>query len=236
MTRPAAESQPRLLFIDDDPSMLEFAQMYLAIKGYSVSVAGAVAKGLAAALETLPQCLVVDWVLGDESGIDLVSSVRQEPSLKLVPILMISAKHLSPEHVAQAVEAGADDFLAKPFNPVVLVAKIQALMRRASWNNHSKTPAQTIRYQELLLNITSRTATLAEHPLSLTYTEFELLAYFLQHRGEALDRPRLLSAISSHPDKVFHQVIDKHIENLRKKIGPLADRLETIRNVGYRFS
>ncbi len=225
----------RILFVDDDTSLQEFARTYLAMKGYAVLTASDVKEGLKIALESFPHCLVIDWILRDSSGIDLVEAVRREPSLKLAPVLMISARNLSPEHVAEAVDAGADDFLAKPFNPMVLVAKIQALLRRASWQDNSKVAPQVIRHHDLTLNLTSRLAAIHGEPLGLTYTEFELLAYFLQHRGEAVDRPSLLGAISAHPDQVFHQVVDKHIENLRKKLGALAKNLETVRNVGYRL-
>lgn len=226
----------RILFVDDDQSIREMVQAFFEIKGYTVYAAGSAQEGLDLALKCLPHCVVVDWILDNISGVDLAQKLRQESALRFVPILVISGKQITPEDMAKVIEAGADDFLAKPFNPVILAAKIQALIRRASWQSSQKIPQEIIKYRELVINMTNRTAAVAGQALNLTYTEFELLAFLVQRRGQALDRPTLIGAISERPDQVFHQVVDKHIENIRKKLGPMAESLETVRNVGYRLA
>ncbi|MBI4370460.1 MAG: response regulator transcription factor [Elusimicrobia bacterium] len=225
----------RILLVDDDLSSQEIAETILESKGHATIVAKNAREALDLARQHIPHCAVVDWVLGDVSGIELLASFKRDADLKAMPVLLVSARHMRPEDMAQAIEQGADDFLAKPYNPLIFGAKIHALLRRAFWQNAERTPPQTLRFQNMVINQTARRVTVDNKPVDLTYTEYELLLFFLNHRGEALDRPTLLSAISARPDQVFHQVIDKHIENLRKKIGSMAKHIETVRNVGYRL-
>ncbi|MBI4063857.1 MAG: response regulator transcription factor [Elusimicrobia bacterium] len=224
-----------ILIVEDDQDSRELLTAILQAKDYSVLAAQDKKSALELISKTRPHCAVIDWLLGKDSGLDLAAFLRRDPHLKGLPILIISAKNIRPEEMAHALETGADDFLAKPFSPLILIAKIQALIRRSSWADNTKTPAQILRYQELAVNLTAREVTLHNRPVKMTFTEFELLVYLLRHRGEALDRQTLLAAISVSPDHVLHQVVDKHIENLRKKLNSIGNSIETIRNVGYRL-
>lgn len=225
----------KIVVVEDDLTLQEYLDLLIKNKGMEPSFAKTSQEGFRLAKETLPDCMIVDWALAKGSGLELTKRLRQDTELKTVPILMISGKRTDHEEIADALASGADDFLSKPFDPIIFLSKIQALIRRASWQNNQKIAGRVIVFEELCVNLAARAVTLKGEPVALTFSEFELLLLFLNRRGEALDRQSLLNAVSPHPDKVFHQVIDKHIENLRKKLGLLAPHIQTVRNIGYRF-
>ncbi len=226
----------RIVVAEDDLSLIEFLDTLLVSKNMQPVFAKTAQDAFRAVKELTPDCVLADWSLLNGTGLELTARIRRDPQSKTLPILIISGKQTTHENIAAAIEAGADDFLAKPFDPLILLSKIHALVRRASWQATIKPKPRIINFKNLTLDLTARTAHLDEKPVILTYTEYELLLLFINRKGEALDRQTLLNAISTHPDKVYHQVIDKHIENLRKKIGELAVDLETVRNVGYRLA
>lgn len=183
-----------------------------------------------------PSCVILEWGPTNAQVLDFVKWMRKEPKLKMTPIVVLSYARNKPEDLVRSIEAGADDYLEQPISPVVFLSKIAALMRRASWEDSVKHPPQIIQIDELTVNITARQVSVDDKTLALTYTEYELLVLLVNRKGEALDRFTILSALSNRSDQVYNQVVDKHVENLRKKLGHhLARRLETIRNVGYRF-
>lgn len=228
-------ASPLVLIVEDDEDVRKLLLDLLERNSYRVIAATNSGDGLKLARQERPACLAVDWVLGTSSGLELVMNLRREPHLAQVPILVMSGRKFTPEDIARALESGADDFIEKPFSPIVFLGRVAALLRRAHWQDPAAAPSEALQHKELKVDCSARTVSANGEALHLTYKEYQLLVYFLRHKGIALDRATLLRAMEDSPEEVFHQVVDKHIENLRKKLGSAAKYLDTVRGMGYRF-
>ena len=219
----------RLLIVDDDHELSSMLSTYLTGQGYQVTVLGH-GGGLDAALaQTAPDLLILDVMLPGEDGLSIARRLAGT-----LPILMLSAKGEDIDRIL-GLEFGADDYLAKPFNPRELLARIKALLRRM------RTPPQgsTLRFGDYVLDLARRTLHRNGAPVALTSAEFALLKVLAGHPGRVFTRDDLVAAASAGPDRLpFDRSIDARVARLRKKLDDASDAPRYIRTVwgaGYVF-
>ncbi|WP_034388544.1 response regulator transcription factor [Deinococcus sp. YIM 77859] len=215
-----------VLIVDDDPAILEILTAYLAAEGHSVVIED---DGLAALpLLARADVAVIDWMLPGMSGVELTAHARREhPQL---PVLLLTARGEVEDRLA-GLNAGADDYVVKPFSPREVVARVRALLRRVGVR-------ERIEAGPLAMDLAGRSATLHGQPLPLSRTEFDLLATLAQHPGLVWSRERLIERVWGPEYPGVTRVVDIHITALRRKLGDDAEAptfIETVRGLGYRF-
>jgi two-component system KDP operon response regulator KdpE len=219
----------RVLVVDDEPHILRALQTTLRGAGYDVTVAATAGEALAAAAASPPEAVILDLVLPDGSGQDVCRELRRWSA---VPILVLSAVGDEHEKVA-ALDAGADDYITKPFGIDELLARLRAALRRA-------TPAggPVIEIGELVVDLDKRAAFVAGEPVSLTRREFELLRLFVQNEGKLLTHPTILREVWGPAYGDESHYLHVYVSQLRRKIEPDPTRpryLLTEPGAGYRL-
>jgi two-component system, OmpR family, alkaline phosphatase synthesis response regulator PhoP len=227
------ERQARVLVVDDDPNVRHLVVAYLEREGYEVREAADGPAALQAAETGEPPDLVVmDLMLPGMSGLQVSRKLNARQD---VPILMLTARG-EEDDVLRGFEAGADDYLVKPFSPRVLVARVRAILRRAGLE--AEEDEGPIEVGELLIDPRTRQVKVAARAVDLTATEFDLLRVLAAHPGWVYSREQLLEQVWGYDYLGDSRAIDVHIANLRKKIGdePADPRfIRTVRGVGYKF-
>jgi two-component system alkaline phosphatase synthesis response regulator PhoP len=225
--------------VEDDGPIRRVVEGYLQQAGYRVLTAADGIAGLALVEQEKPALLVLDLMLPGLDGWTLTRRLRAspDPALAGLYIIMLTARVEEADRV-QGLELGADDYVAKPFSPRELVARVRAALRRMEGG---AAPAVPLRSGALILEPAYRRAMLAGHPLELTTTEFDLLAYLMRHPGRPFTRGELLDALQSDSpagDEAYERTIDVHVKNIRHKLGDAGRKsrfIETVHGVGYRF-
>jgi two-component system response regulator MprA len=218
----------RLLVVEDDPQVRAMLTRALRYEGFEVAAASGGAEAMAALRSSRPDLLLLDLLLPDADGVELCGRLRDEGDL--VPILMLTARDTVSDRVA-GFEAGADDYLVKPFSTAELVARVRALLRRA----RDRPAPSTRRVGDLELDATTHEVRRGGRVLRLTRREFDLLALFLDHPGTVLARERLLTEAWGYHSPVETNAIDVYVGYLRRKLeeGGEPRVLHTVRGVGY---
>jgi DNA-binding response OmpR family regulator len=218
----------RILVVEDEPTLQAFLQEGLAREGYHVSVASDGAAGEALARQEPFDLLILDLLLPSRSGLEVCASLRQD--LPNLPILILTALD-GTDNVVEGLNAGADDYLAKPFELPVLMARVRALLRRAQ----AKNQRTNLSCGDLELNLETRTVTRAGKIIQLTAREFALLEYMLHHKGEVVSRLDILDKVWASDQETYTNIVDVYINFLRKKIDrPFDERLiHTVTGMGY---
>jgi two-component system OmpR family response regulator len=212
----------RILIIEDDPGLRRSLSATLQDEGFAVDSAVDGEEGLYKAREGLFDALVLDVMMPKMDGWQVLEHLRVDHA---VPVLMLTALDAIPERV-KGLNAGADDYLTKPFDSDELVARLHALIRRAAGKTQSK-----IDFNGFQLDMASRTVTLGGRIIELTAREYSLLEYLSVHRGEVVSRTLLYERLFDETDNSFSNLLDVHVSNLRKKLG--ADVIKTRRGHGY---
>lgn len=233
----------RLLLIDDDTRLSAMVSDYLRAAGFDVEVAGTLAAGrqrlLAGPAAAAPEAfdaLVLDLMLPDGDGLDLCRELRAAPRTRQLPLLMLTARGEPMDRIV-GLELGADDYLPKPFEPRELLARVKALLRRAT-----PTPShadEVLRFGRLEIDLGARVARIDGQPCDLTSHQFELLVVLAQSPGRVLSRDQIMDALKGHPMEAFDRSIDVHISRIRALIedDPKAPRrVLTVRGAGYVFA
>ena len=216
-----------VLIVEDDPTIRAIVEMALRADGFNhVRSEPRGDLGLAAARRERPDVIILDLMLPGLDGLEICRRIRADAALADVRILMLTAKTQN-EDIVRGLDAGADDYVTKPFDRKVLLARVHAVLRRRAGSPPSPEDG-------LVLDAESRTATLDGKDLDLTPGEFKLLALLAAHPGRVLARSRILDAVQSEEKSVTERTVDVQMVGLRKKLGRWASRVETIRGVGYR--
>ncbi|MBI4314762.1 MAG: response regulator transcription factor [Chloroflexi bacterium] len=221
-----------ILVVDDEPKITQLARDYLEHAGYTVVTARDGRSALAAFRTHKPDLMVLDLGLPEMDGLDVTRAVRRESS---VPIVMLTARGEESDKLV-GLELGADDYMVKPFSPKELVARVRAVLRRAE--TAGREPAEVIRAGELTLDVPRMKATVADRPVELTATEFQLLAALAAQPGRIFTRAQLLDVLRGVAFESYERAIDAHIKNIRRKIEPNSRQpryLFTVYGVGYKF-
>ncbi len=236
--RLAEMSQP-LLMIEDDARLAAMVSEYLAQSGFALSVAGHGEAGLALLQQSnpAPQLLILDLMLPDMDGLEVCRRIRALPSgLAQTPILMLTAKGDPMDRVI-GLEMGADDYLAKPFEPRELLARIRAVLRRRGGSGPA--PAGQLRFGSLLIDRDARTVSVNGQACELTSYQFDLLITLAERAGRVLTREQIMEAVRGRELEAFDRSIDVHMGRIRAAIeaDPKAPkRILTVRGVGYVFA
>ena len=221
----------QLLMIDDDVDLNALLQEYLGQFGFNLETAATAGEGLRRFKETSPDLIILDLMLPDKDGLTLCKEIRAEYN---VPIIMLTARGGVTDRIV-GLELGADDYMAKPFEPRELVARIETVLRRTA----GPQPGNALQAGELTLHPETRRVILADKELELTSMEFELLKALMESSGRVLTRDQLLQKLRGFDAEVYDRSVDMHISRLRQKLGedPRAPRfIKTIWRTGYQFT
>jgi two-component system response regulator CpxR len=220
---------PRILLIDDDEELCEMLVEYLATEGFEVAAVHDGVSGVARAREGGWDALVLDVMMPGMNGFDVLRALR--PAVG-VPVLMLTARGEDMDTVV-GLELGADEYVAKPANPRVLVARLRALLRRGvALESGSR------RVGDLALDPASRTVTVNARPVELTGAEFNLLELLMRDAGSVVSKEVLAEEGLGRSLQAFDRRVDTHISQIRRKLGPLPDgspRIRTVRGSGYQY-
>lgn len=225
----------KILIIDDDEELCELVAEYLTVEGFETEAVHDGETGLKAALDGGYDMAVLDVMLPKMNGFDVLRNLRAESKL---PVLMLTARGDDMERIV-GLEIGADDYLAKPFNPRELVARLRAILRRTEPAESDGKASEKIIVDDLELSRSSRTTWINGVEVSLTSVEFDLLANLVAEAGQVVRKEDLSEAVLERKLSPYDRSLDMHISNLRKKLGPRpdgSDRIKTIRSVGYIYT
>lgn len=222
----------KILIIDDDEELCELVSEYLSVEGFTTETANDGAEGLRKALEKRHDLIILDVMLPRKNGFDVLRDLRQTSN---TPVLMLTARGDDMERIV-GLEIGADDYLAKPFNPRELVARLRAILRRTETAAAAALPTDKFQIDDLEVSLKARSARLGGEDLPLTSVEFDLLAELLKNAGNVVRKEDLSQAVLGRKLSPFDRSLDMHISNLRKKLGGRDERIKTIRSVGYIYT
>jgi two-component system alkaline phosphatase synthesis response regulator PhoP len=216
----------KILIVDDEPQIVEICQDYLKAAGYETVTASNGVKGLSLARREKPDLIVLDLMMPEMDGLDVCRTIRRESE---VPIIMLTARVEENDKLI-GLELGADDYITKPFSPRELVARVRVVLRRAA-----NTPDNDIiRVGDVELDRAHYEVHLPDKTISLTSTEFEILAALMSQPGRIFSRAQLLIATHGVTFESMERAIDSHVRNLRRKLEP-AELIVTVHGVGYKF-
>lgn len=226
----------RVLVVEDEDEIRELIALHIKRDGFQVdTVANAEDAMNRLAERNDYSLLVLDWMLPGVNGVELAKRLRGNASRADLAILMVTAR-AEPDDIVLGLEAGADDYLTKPFEPTVLTARVRALFRRnrRSQPVEKENGFQVVRIGGLALYPETYEVKCNEQPIQLTPSEFKLLIALAQSRGRVLTRDSLIEQVQGEGVSVVGRTVDTHVFGLRKKLGDCADVIETVRGVGYR--
>lgn len=225
-------NNPLIVVVEDEQAIQDVIAYNLRREGYEVLLAGHGNEGLALIQSKRPALVILDLMLPGIDGLSICQQLRADPKTRSIPLMILSAKEEESDIVI-GLSLGADDYLAKPFSPREMLARVKALLRRA--NNSRSVADDYIQVGPLAIDFSRFEAKLSGQPLKLTATEFKLLAELAGHPGRALTREHLLNRAVGDAVVVVDRNIDVHIRSVRKKLGDHAGMIETVRGLGYRF-
>ena len=224
----------RVYIVEDDDSIRQLVLYALKNSGYEAVGFPCGSDFFAAANQTPPELLLLDIMLPDMDGMEILKRVRHS-NFSHIPVMMLTAKNSEFDKVS-ALDSGADDYLTKPFGVMELLSRIRALMRRAS------TPVPVLSVDEpplccgsIKLDRQKHSVSCEDRDISLTYKEFELLSYLLRNQGMALSRDQLMQAVWGFDFEGETRTVDMHIKQLRHKLGDAGGLIQTVRGVGYKL-
>ena len=225
----------RLLLVDDDARLASMVGDYLARAGFEVETAGTLAAGRALIAAGAYDALVLDLMLPDGDGLELCRELRASQRTRQLPLLMLTARGEPTDRIV-GLELGADDYLGKPFEPRELLARIKALLRRAS---PQAADDDVLRFGRLEIDLGARVARLEGKACDLTGHQFDLLVVLAQSPGRVLSRDQIMDSLKGHPLEAFDRSIDVHISRIRAVIEDdpkTPRRVLTVRGAGYVFA
>jgi two-component system phosphate regulon response regulator PhoB len=222
-----------ILVVEDEAEIRELIVLHLEREAHQVVAAVTGDQALQMIGSQHFDLFVLDWMLPGSSGLEIARMVRRRAELHASSILMVTARTETHDIVA-GLEAGADDYLTKPFDPPVLLARVRALLRRRTLLQAPEGDNGRYELGGLRIDCNTYEVSCAGSPMSLTPSEFKLLVALAQNRGKVLTRDSLIEHVQGEGVSVVGRTVDTHVFGLRKKLGACADVLETVRGIGYR--
>ena len=223
-----------ILVVDDEPKIVQIARDYLQHSGFAVLTASDGKEALATARMHKPDLIVLDLGLPEMDGLDVTRAVRKEAN---TPIIMLTARGEETDKLI-GLELGSDDYIVKPFSPKELVARVRAVLRRTEAQS-IETNKDLLRVADVTIDLPRMSVTVADKPIELTHTEFQLLTTLAQQPGRLFTRAQLLDAVRGVAFESYERAIDAHIKNIRRKIEPDPREpryILTVYGVGYKFA
>ena len=216
--------------VEDDAGVRELELYALRTAGYEASGFGEPADFRRALQEELPELVILDVMLPGEDGMSLLRSIRHDARTRRLPVILVTARDAEMDKV-NGLDAGADDYLTKPFGVMELLARVRALLRRSGEDRAE----DTLTHGPITLDRLRHRVTAGGTEVVLTHMEFELLAFLMTHHGQALTREVLLDDVWGMAYAGDTRTVDVHIRTLRKKLGESGGLIATVRGVGYRL-
>ncbi|HML40286.1 MAG TPA: response regulator transcription factor [Bellilinea sp.] len=221
-----------ILIVEDEANIAHLNRVYLEREGYHVEWAADGPSGLQEAVRLNPALIVLDVMLPGIDGLEVCQRLRAQRNL--VPIIMATARDEDIDKIL-GLELGADDYLAKPYNPRELVARVKAILRRVSPPAPTVTEKPALQFADLRLDSLRREVTVNQQTVALRTQEFELLAIFLAQPGVAFERERLLALAWGYDFYGQTRTVDVHVAQLRKKLAGSRAKIETVAGIGYKL-
>lgn len=219
-----------IYILEDDRNIREIEEIALKNADYEVVSFETAAEFRKRLKERVPDLLLLDLMLPDADGLRLVTQLRQNVMTMSLPVIMVTAKTTEIDKV-RGLDSGADDYLTKPFSVMELISRVKALLRRSMKGLKER----VITIGEISLDVERRKVTVAGERCELTYKEYELLKLLMNNAGIVTPREEILSKVWETDFEGESRTIDMHIKTLRQKLGSSANRIKTVRNVGYLF-
>lgn len=232
-----AEKRPLIYIVEDDESIRVLLAAALRAAGFEPREFPGAAEALDALAEALPAAVLMDIMMQGIDGITALKLIRQNPETAALPVMMLTAKDTEGDKVL-GLDAGADDYMTKPFSVLELCARVRALVRRTASRPRPEVTSERLCAGELEVNLAVREVLLNGHPVELTLKEFELLRMLMQNSGRVVSRDELLQQVWGYEFVGETRTLDMHIGTLRHKLGddgPERRFIKTVRGVGYRF-
>jgi len=220
----------QILVVEDESALVEILRYNLEKEGFSVLAAADGEAALEAIADHKPDLLILDWMLPHVSGLEICRQLRRKPETRELPIIMLTARGEEADRV-RGLEVGADDYVAKPFSPSELIARVRAVLRRA----RPSTTSDLLTYAGVVMDLVSHRVLRDGRPVHLGPTEYRLLRFLMERPGRVYTREQLLDAVWGRDIYVEARTVDVHIRRLRKALnGPQdSDIIRTVRSAGY---
>ena len=222
--------QPNVLIVEDEPPLVELLSYNLEKAGFQAQIARDGDEALLAIEERRPDLVLLDWMLPYVSGIEICRRLRRNPETRDLPIILLTARGEEDDRI-RGLEAGADDYVVKPFSPSELVARVRAVLRRTR-------PAfdkDLLTYGDIAMDLTTHRVSRADAPVELGPPEFRLRRFLMEHPGRVFSREQLLDSVWGHDAYIEPRTVDVHIRRLRKAMNlpGTDDLIRTVRSAGY---
>lgn len=220
-----------VLVVDDEEDILELVRYNLSREGYDVTCVTSGEEALSSAKRTAPDLVILDLMLPGIDGLEICRQLKAFTALAHIPIIMLTAKGEESD-IVTGLEVGADDYVAKPFSPRVLLARVKNALRRRREVSDGDEP---VRIHDILIHPGKHEVTIGGKPVVLTLTEFRLLHYLARRPGWVFTRYQIVDGVKGEDYPVTDRSVDVQVVGLRKKLGHCGKYIETVRGVGYRF-
>ncbi len=225
-----------ILIVEDEIPIRDMLRMALGNAGYSTLEAGDIHNAHAQIVDQRPDLILLDWMLPGSSGLELIRRLKRQPATSGIPVIMLTAR-TEEDNKIDGLEAGADDYMTKPFSPRELLARIKALLRR------TVPEVESVKLQcgQLGMDLESHIVSIDGSAIEIGPTEFRLLRFFLTYRDKVFSRSQILDNVWGNTAYLEERTVDVHVRRLRKALkaeglADLSHYLQTVRGTGYRFS
>ena len=219
-----------IYIVEDDKNISEIESYALKNSGYQVESFENARTFWSRCQDRRPELVLLDVMLPDSDGIEVLKKIRRNPDIRRVPVIMVTAKGAEYDKV-KGLDNGADDYITKPFGIMELISRVKALLRRMNQDEEEK----QLTFQNIILDCEKRQVLLDGQLCELTYKEFELLKLFLQNAGIVMTRENIMEKVWGIDFEGESRTLDMHIKTLRQKLGDAGKHIKTVRNVGYRI-
>ena len=216
-----------IYIVEDDESIREIETIALKNSNYIVSAFENAKEFYKKLDELVPDLILLDVMLPDESGYDIVRKLRKRPATQDIPIIMVTAKTTEMDMI-KGLDGGADDYIKKPFSIMELITRVKALLRRTA-----KEEPKLLKLDDLVIDHERHVVTVNNEPVDLTYKEYELLRLLMGSQGIVMTREVIMRSVWDTDFEGETRTVDTHIKTLRHKLGDYGSRIKTVRNVGY---
>ena len=223
-----------VLVVEDEADLAELVAFNLRQSGYTAETAGSGAGALASVARKAPDLVILDVMLPDIAGTEVCRRLRDDPSTRRMPVVMLTARAEEVDRV-HGFEVGADDYVTKPFSPRELVLRVGAVLRRSSLPVETESGAASIRIGQMQIDIPRHEVRISKRPIPLTALEFKLLLDLASRRGRVQSRDSLLERVWGYAPGIETRTVDTHVKRLREKLADASHYIETVRGVGYRI-
>lgn len=230
---PAKHQQPTVLIVEDEVAIRKMIHFSLTSQGFNVIGVDKFADARRVMANSLPDIILLDWMLPDVNGIEIIKRLKRDTSTKNIPIIMLTAK-AEEQNKIKGLNAGADDYIVKPFSPKELVARIHAVLRRGTLVD----PGGIIQVNSVKLDTKKQLVTINDHVLKLSKTEYRLLLFFASNEGAVYSRQQLLDYVWGGEKDVTERTVDVYIRRLRAVLAQhnCDDHIQTVYGSGYCFT